>query len=324
MCGVLLISGALALCKDCASLMHLLLSTSCILPARFNHLPHSSLYVQSKDAAVKAMVGRCIDIPLSQRKLCAARLITLADVLDKKQQLHQHGARHTARRQEQQAVYPQKLQPQLYLSGMAAFVTMLLQSGAAQLATAADGQEGAAETAESMAAILHQTLQRLQARLAAGGAIPSVEQQRLHALAHLLCLLLLHALADPVSADPALAGDLDRVSSMAVGRSALQRQQQLQNETAVSSVEGDSESVEGDSESDGEDAGDDEQPHWHDTLMDVLLSLLARNATPLPSAPLRDAVEHVFRAFADNLTATGGCLQAVPWMMPLAACLAVR
>jgi len=46
-------------------------------------------------------------------------------------------------------------------------------------------------------------------------------------------------------------------------------------------------------------------PHWHDTLMDVLLSLLARNAAPLPSVPLRDAVEHVFRAFADDLTPTG-------------------
>lgn len=40
-------------------------------------------------------------------------------------------------------------------------------------------------------------------------------------------------------------------------------------------------------------------------LVDVLLSLLAAATVPLPSAPLRDACEATFRAFADCLTATG-------------------
>jgi hypothetical protein len=46
-------------------------------------------------------------------------------------------------------------------------------------------------------------------------------------------------------------------------------------------------------------------PHWMDSLMDVLLTLLAQTSATLPSAPLREAVEHVFRVFCDQLTATG-------------------
>jgi hypothetical protein len=47
-------------------------------------------------------------------------------------------------------------------------------------------------------------------------------------------------------------------------------------------------------------------PHWMDTLVDVLLSLVASSqGSALPSAPLRDSVEGVFRAFCQNLTATG-------------------
>lgn len=53
---------------------------------------------------------------------------------------------------------------------------------------------------------------------------------------------------------------------------------------------------------DGEEGG---APHWMDTLVDVLLALLAPTSTSLPSAPLREAVEHVFRVFCDQLTPTG-------------------
>lgn len=40
-------------------------------------------------------------------------------------------------------------------------------------------------------------------------------------------------------------------------------------------------------------------------LLDLLLSLLSRPSAPLPSAPLREACEATFRAFADCLTSTG-------------------
>lgn len=45
-----------------------------------------------------------------------------------------------------------------------------------------------------------------------------------------------------------------------------------------------------------------------DTLMDILLTLLAQPAGALPSAPLREAVEHVFRVFCEDLTPTGARL----------------
>ena len=62
--------------------------------------------------------------------------------------------------------------------------------------------------------------------------------------------------------------------------------------------------------------GGEQAPHWMDTLMDVLLALLAQTSASLPSAPLREAVEHVFRVFCDQLTPTGGgqmrsCRQAL-------------
>ncbi len=262
---------------------------------------------QSKDASVKA-AARCVDIPLPQRQLCAARLISLADSLDKQQQQHaparkQQGQQQEAAQQSQQAAQ----QPQQeYIAGVAAYVGRLRQSGAAELATAAEGEAAAAEAAEAAAASLEGALSRLQARLVAGSAVAR-EQQRLRALAHLLRLLLLHSLADPASADASLAADLAAVYSIAMeGETAPQQAQQAATGGSGGSEESeDDEMVETGGAPEG-DEGAPGPPHWHDTLMDVLLSLLARNAAPLPSAPLRDAVEHVFRAFADDLTATGG------------------
>lgn len=43
--------------------------------------------------------------------------------------------------------------------------------------------------------------------------------------------------------------------------------------------------------------------------MDVCLSLLAKTSGHLPSAPLRDAVEGLFRVFAHRLTTTGAALR---------------
>ena len=150
--------------------------------------------VQSKDAVVKAAAARCIDLPLSQRQLCAARLITLADQLDKQQQQAAHQQQHTKggkQAAEQQQAAQQQPQ-QEYVAGVATFVSKLQQSGAAELATAAEGEEAAAEAAHAAAASLEGTLARLQARLAGGAAGGPTAQQRLRALAHLLRLLLLH------------------------------------------------------------------------------------------------------------------------------------
>ena len=53
----------------------------------------------------------------------------------------------------------------------------------------------------------------------------------------------------------------------------------------------------------GED--DEETTAWPDAAVDVLLALLSKRTAPLPSAPLREAVEGAFRAMADCVTATG-------------------
>lgn len=44
---------------------------------------------------------------------------------------------------------------------------------------------------------------------------------------------------------------------------------------------------------------------WQDRLVDVLLSLSAYSSAQLPSVPLREAVEAVFRAFASDISQTG-------------------
>ena len=268
--------------------------------------------MQSKVAALKkAAACSVVDIPLAQRQLCAARLITLADSLDKQQQRQQQpprggkgGSRQPRQQQPAEVEAPGVQQQQQavveYLGRVTTYVLELRRSGAVELATSAEGDKAAAEQAEQAAATLQRTLLRVEQRLgrcsAGSGLGPAAAagqllQQQLRAMAHLLRLLLLHSLADPASSDASLAADLDMVVAVAVeGQPAQQRQQQAD--------EGSS----GD-EQDREAAAP--PPHWHDTLMDVLLSLLARNAAPLPSAPLRDAVERVFRAFAEGMTATG-------------------
>jgi len=47
--------------------------------------------------------------------------------------------------------------------------------------------------------------------------------------------------------------------------------------------------------------------------VDVLLALLSKRTVPLPSAPLREAVEGAFRAMADSVTATGEPQLARMW-----------
>lgn len=56
---------------------------------------------------------------------------------------------------------------------------------------------------------------------------------------------------------------------------------------------------------DGDDEEKDEATAWPDALVDALLSLLSKTTAPLPSTPLRDAVEAVFRNMCDSVTATG-------------------
>jgi hypothetical protein len=76
----------------------------------------------------------------------------------------------------------------------------------------------------------------------------------------------------------------------------------------------------GSSSEDGSDSDsdDDDGSAWQDVLLDLLLSLLSNSSSeggsgssrggsvPVPSVPLREACEAVFKAFAEDMTAQGG------------------
>ena len=124
---------------------------------------------------------------------------------------------------------------------------------------------------------------------AAGGGARQATRAR--ALLSLVRLLQLYIAGDAAAAEPELAGELASVCGDAFAPP----------RAAAGGVEDHRDPVINPEEGVG--AGGDAP--WADRLLDVLLSLLARPATPLPSAPLRDAVEAVFRAFSDAITPTG-------------------
>lgn len=127
----------------------------------------------------------------------------------------------------------------------------------------------------------------LGAPAAAGGGGGERQAPRARALLSLVRLLQLYVAGDAASAEPELAAELASVCDDAFARGAADDEAGSTNPTS-----GPEEGV---------------GAPWADRLLDVVLSLLARPAAPLPSAPLRDAVETVFRAFSDAITPTGAC-----------------
>ena len=124
----------------------------------------------------------------------------------------------------------------------------------------------------------------------AGGA-GARQAPRPRALLGLVRLLQLYVAGDAAAAEPELAGEFASVCDDAFARAAAEGEPGSTNPTLNPTSDPE------------EGAG----APWADRLLDVLLSLLARPAAPLPSAPLRDAVEAVFRAFSDAITPTGAC-----------------
>ncbi|KAL3135482.1 hypothetical protein ABBQ38_005962 [Trebouxia sp. C0009 RCD-2024] len=102
-------------------------------------------------------------------------------------------------------------------------------------------------------------------------AAPGSQGQQLRAMLGLMRWLQLYILADPAATQPDVAVDLEGVFKGAFGK--------------------------------GKPAAD--EPHWMDVLVDILLSLLVRAGDALPFAPLREACETLFRAFADQVTSQG-------------------
>lgn len=130
------------------------------------------------------------------------------------------------------------------------------------------------DASEKAGEVLSTLRTSLQEQLSATANESSEAHRQLDALRQLVCFLELHALINPDNADADLASDLARVFDDKFGQAASKQ------------------------------AGDD-GVHWADALVDILLSILAANQVPFPSAPLRDAAERVFRAFAADVSATG-------------------
>jgi DNA polymerase phi len=218
-----------------------------------------------KRKAAAAPALAAIELPEATRQLCASRLIAAAD----------HLSRPLSQRAPGKAAADAAAAEGVgvdFLTEVAAHAADLRARGAALARPA--GADGAA-VADALAAL------RLRLRtLPTGGA--EGRGARLRAISHLVALLELHTLGDPAAVDAETAADLSRVCDAAFGGA---------DGGAVASASSDED--------------DDGAPHWMDSLVDVLLALLARNHAPLPSAPLRDAAERAFRAFCDALTPAG-------------------
>lgn len=88
----------------------------------------------------------------------------------------------------------------------------------------------------------------------------------------------------------------------------------------------------GSSARDSDSGDDDDGSAWQDVLLDLLLSLLSNSSSeggsgssrgggvPVPSVPLREACEAVFKAFAEDMTAQGGW-QVVGWRRVSLSCM---
>jgi len=168
------------------------------------------------------------------------------------------------------------------------------------------GEPNAAAAAGAALRDLQTLAARLEAQLAAqtgnakGGAAAAGAPRgaRLRALLSLIRLLQLYVAGDAGAAEPELAAELARVCGDAFGAgaggAAGPAAAPKEPENSWNTLQGPP----------GAGAADADAP-WADRLLDILLSLLARPAAPLPSAPLREAVEAVFRAFADAVTPVG-------------------
>lgn len=101
----------------------------------------------------------------------------------------------------------------------------------------------------------------------------TLDEKKMHSFLHLVSMLELYAFAHPETMDTSLATDLDQIF------------QEFSDTKMKYRKTG--------------------ELRWEDALVDCLLSILSRNESPYPSAPLRDAGEITFRAFAEDITSEG-------------------
>ena len=119
-------------------------------------------------------------------------------------------------------------------------------------------------------------------------SLSSDNAKKLHHFLHLVCLLELYSFINPETSDDDMVDDLQNVFKECFGPSSGKKK----NKRAKKVPEH------------GE-IGDDVSVFWADVLVDCVLSVISRNETPYPSAPLRDAGELLFRYFSADITRQG-------------------
>ena len=158
------------------------------------------------------------------------------------------------------------------LDAVALYVAKKVASGAEPVQASSEESDEASSTLGK----LRTTLVTLLSKKKMSDADTLEARKQAEAIKHLVTLLELHCVVHPATADVALATDLEKVvGSVFLG---ADKSNEEEGEEAV---------------------------HWEDALVDIVLTILSRNETPLPSAPLRDAAERLFKAFASHVTATG-------------------
>ncbi len=165
--------------------------------------------MQTKDKQLKSAAQCSAALSAATRRLCASRLIALADSLSKapgkgkqQQQQQQQQLEAAAAAQQQQGRHD-------YVSEVVAYVDEAAQSPGASLL--AEEASEAAEQALGVLSLLRQALtQRLQ-----GSAAGGEDAARLKSLQHLAGLMTLQALGDPEAADASAAQDLEQIYRVA-------------------------------------------------------------------------------------------------------------
>ncbi|KAI8471961.1 MAG: DNA polymerase phi-domain-containing protein [Monoraphidium minutum] len=262
-------------------------------------------------AAALAVVAGAAAHPLSPRVrgLCAARLVTLLHSAAHRQVAPAAGGAPAGAGKKERAAAAAAATAAAAEAARAQQEELL--SGALSFLERAQAAEGVslAKPLEPVAAAALAGLRSLCAALAAPAARKDGKDgkdaaaARARALLQLARLLQLQLLSDPAAFDARLVPDLMRVALEGAGATTLA--EEVAAAAAAATAGEDSGSG-----SDEEGGGGGAPPHWADLLLDVLLALLSApggggGGGGLPSAPLREAAEALFRASADELTAAG-------------------
>lgn len=118
-------------------------------------------------------------------------------------------------------------------------------------------------------------------RVSSAVASKDVDSRKVDHFLHLIYLLEIYSYANPETFDEDIATDL-----ISTFEECFQEKKGKKKKKAAHPDE-------------------EENVYWADVLVDCILSILSRNESPYPSAPLKDAGELLFRYFTDDMTSAG-------------------